>query len=475
MRRLLRRLAWLMARLLLVVAVAFVAISKATVDAPQRTPDHATDRIENCGLPRFFNLYPADLESRVMALVDQLSRGPSDEGASELQRLGGATLPFVVPRLIHLPEPARLRLAWAILPVAQRMTWRGSKDIRTAEQAYPWLIENWQERAVDFQPTVAARWVERLLARGGPALSSYIIEYDTYALPALMTALPEVHTSRDVEKARQLLWVARRATGLPWHIAPDASPNEARRTVEHWRRWWQLHSSEFVALHGPSRLSAMLEQTQFGQWSALVIRFAFGTTRDQTSIAQVLASAGWRTLILLWAGAIGAMSATLAAHWLRQLKLQERWSWPTLFLASIPSVATVALLRRINGSGSIGVASAAIGIAMVLGRLFTTAAFSAAAPDRSVPAFVDGAPMTVVYWRLAGHNWPWLLTLAFTTEKAFGVNGIGMACVAAFHGRDLHTLMAITTVTAVSLLLIEFAMQTIHLPGHSATSSDKTP
>jgi hypothetical protein len=454
------------------VAVAFVAISKATADTPARTPDYATDRIENCGLPRFFNVHPADLESRVMSLISLLSRGPSDEAATELRRIGGAAFPLVIPRLSQLPEAARDRIAWEMVPVAQRMTWRGARDIRTVAQAYPWFMESWQERAVDFQPTIAARWVERLLARGGTALSSYVVEYDTYALPALIAALPDIHTPHDIEKARQLLWVARRVTNLPWYIAPNTSPNEARRTVEHWQRWWQLHSSEFVVLRGPSRLSAMLQQTQFGQWSTLVIRFAFGTTRDQVSIAQVLTSAGWRTLILLSAGAIGAMGATLLAHWLHQLKVYKRWTWPTLFLASIPPVATVALVRRINGPGSIGVAAVTIGIAMILGRLFSTAALSD--PPHAGPApLPERAPVTVLYWRLAGHNWPWLLTLAFATEKAFSVSGIGVACVDAFHRRDLHTLMAITTVTAVSLLLIEFAMQTIRLPGHPVVSAGK--
>jgi hypothetical protein len=464
-----------MTRLLLVVAIAFAVISKATVDSRQMATDYATDRIENSALPRFFNLHPADLESRVAVLVAQLVRGQSDDAARELRRLGGAAFPLLVPRLRHLPESAARRIAWVILPVAQRMTWRGAKDIHDDAQAYHWLIESWEERDVDFQPSIAARWVERLLARGGPALSSYVLEYDTYALPALMAALPDIKTAQDIERARQLLWVARRVTGLPWQIAGNASTTEARNAIEHWQRWWQLHAAEYVVVRGPSRLAAMLQQTQFGQWSTLVARFGFGTTRDQRSIAQVLLGASPRTLGLLVAGALGAMSSTLIAHFWQVLRFRRQWSWPALLLASLPPIATVALVRCYVPRGSLGIATLAIGLAMSLGRLFSTTAAptAATAPIRDVPLASERAPVTVLYWRLAGHNWPWLLTLAFATEKAFAIAGIGLACVDAFRQRDLHMLMAITTITAVSLLLIEFAMQTIRIPGHSNPSLGK--
>jgi hypothetical protein len=70
-------------------------------------------------------------------------------------------------------------------------------------------------------------------------------------------------------------------------------------------------------------------------------------------------------------------------------------------------------------------------------------------------------------WLFAGTSWPFILTLIFVIEQALGLQGLGRCCVDAFRQRDLHLLMALTTVTALWLLLLELVVQSYHPSQHS--------
>jgi peptide/nickel transport system permease protein len=465
MRRLLRRIAWLIARLLLVVALLFFVVAKATQSRSTKNPDFSTDRLQESRLPLFFDIHPSDLESRVNVIVEHLSRGPAEDDERELRRLGAACLPLLVPRLAQLPETPRHRVAWALLPIAQRMTWRGANEVTTGTRAYDYFLENWRERGVDFQPTIVTRWVERLATRGGSALTASVLEYDTYALPALMAALPEIASATDVDRARHLLSVARHVTGLPWAISGAASPAEAHQVVDHWKRWWHLHAVEYTVVRGPSRWSAMLRQTQFGQWLSLVLRFRFGTTVDGHSVLDQLIPTGLRSLTLLCAAATGAIGVAFAKAWWARSK-QSRVQLPliALILASIPHVTVVAILSQIRLAHSMVTAAIVACALMVLVELANRDQ-----PSGAGQTSMDGSTGTAAepttgrrakpYFSFASHAWPFLLTLVFVIEKAFDVNGIGLSCINAFRHGDLHLLMAITTMTALWLLLVEFAVQ----------------
>jgi peptide/nickel transport system permease protein len=464
MRRLLRRIAWLAARLLLVIALLFFVVAKATQSHSKATRDFSTDRLEESGLPLFFEIHPPDLESRVNLIVEHLSRGSADDDERELRRLGAASLPLLVPRLTQLPEPVRNRIAWALLPIAKRMTWHGANEVTSAIDAHEYFVENWRERAVDFQPTIVARWVERLANRGGSALTASVLEYDTYALPALMTALPEINSAEDLDRASRLLWVVRHITGLPWTIPERSSPAEARRVVDHWKRWWQLHAVEYTVVQGPSLWSAMLKQTQFGQWLSLVLRFRFGTTVEGRPVLAELLPAGLRSFSLLCAAAAGAIGVALAkARWARTKRSGLQLPLIALVVASIPHVATVAILSQVRLAHSMLSAAVVACVSTALVEL-ANRNLPSAAEQQSVAASTDASANASssrrrTYFSLASHAWPFLLTLVFVVEKAFDVNGIGVACVNAFRHGDLHLLMAITTMTALWLLLVEFAVQ----------------
>jgi hypothetical protein len=339
------------------------------------------------------------------------------------------------------------------------MTWRGANEMGTGAQAYQYLIEAWGERSADFQPGMVARWVERLAARGGPALTASIIEYDTYALPALMAALPHEATPAATERARHLLNVARHATGLPWAIPQEAAPDVARQVVQHWKRWWNLHAAEYVVARGPSRLSAALQQTRFWQWTTLAVKFQFGTTKNDQSISDHLATTGLPSLLLLLSATAGVAGTTFVrTRWQRRRPPGIR-SWGTTILESIPHCTVIAIMGRASlGHGMVAACATA---AMVL-SLACLAARNDTPLQRPTPT--HPRELAIPDWQFIGHGWPVLLTVIFMVEKAFGISGIGQTCVAAFRSRDLHMLMAVTTVTALWLLVVEFVVQSKRRP-----------
>jgi hypothetical protein len=470
MRRLLRRLAWLLARLLFVLGLCFGVLSVATHSS---RGDWKSDRIENLQLPRFVNPAPVDLTVRVARLLGQQKQGDISTISGELQRLGGATFPIILPRLAELPIDARLRVAWALVPVMQRMGWRGAMELKSPAAAAQFLDRAWQERSADFQHSIVTRWVQRLAQRANPELRASVIEYDSYALPALMAALPTITTAIDVQTAHRLTDVASRVTGLPWTVHGADTIDQAAVIVERWQCWWQLHASEYVVLSGPSRWSAMLSETQFGQWLTVASTFAFGTMRDGTPIHSVLGTAAIRTLTLLFATSLGAWLVTLLPKSLSASRYGSRVS--SLVdsfgqgLFAIPTISVVAILATILPRYW-PLLSAAIAVAIVatladLGSHLSTTNGQSVTPSTPSNAIVverrSRSPVLRLLrqWQFAGHSWPFSLLLVFVTERAFGISGLSYLSVVAFRQRDLHCLMAITTTTATCLLFVEFAVQ----------------
>lgn len=459
MRRLLRRLAWLIARLLLIQMLSFCLLAAAC----RRTPaprDYASDRIERSGLPLLWNLHPRDLHSRLEDLIVRFAKAPSSEDVNELARSGGAAFPLLLPELPRLEITTAKRIAWSILPVAQRMNWRGAQGIDSDERALAFLIDSWKEHEVDFQPTIAARWVERLAARGSDAMSLAVAEYDTYALPALISALDGPPSPNESARTRRLLAALHRLTRLGYQIPDSAGTDELRRAVDEWQRWWQLHAPEYTISRGPSRWSAMLTQTQFGQWLNLAVRFRFGTDRDHQPVLDALAVRAARSGLILLAACLGASSAVLARFpWSRSVV--------RACLAMIPHISLIAVFSLLPLRGS-----------LLAGAFVAFLVTTWTAPTRTTEPLTDTPTVmrrrSVLgqlsrFWQFAGHSWPFLLTFVFVVEKGFEIRGLGQACVEGFRSRDLHQLMGITALTAACLLLVELMVQW-GVGAHSATS-----
>src|SRR5690242_9093224 len=82
-------------------------------------------------LPRFINVAPIGIEERVAAavsaIVDDTPLAPSSQ--KELVRLGGAALPYVLPRLDSLAPAPRARVALALAPIARRMGVASNEEV----------------------------------------------------------------------------------------------------------------------------------------------------------------------------------------------------------------------------------------------------------------------------------------------------------------------------------------------------------
>lgn len=466
MSQLLRLMAWLLARLLLVVALCFVVLSAATHNTRQ---DPSSDRVEQLQRPLFFNRMPSDLVVRTKTLVNLLGRSNTAQARDELLRLGGASFPILLPELSALPPETRLRVAWALLPIARRMGWRGAEEVKDPGAAASFLERSWEERAPDFNPNVASRWVQRLAQKTSPGLQSSVVEYDSYALPALMSALPLVSTAEDVLVASHITQVAAHVTGLPWEVRSLDPPEQARSTVRRWQRWWQLHASDYLILRGPSRWSAMLTDTKFGGWLIMATTFRFGDTVAGKPIWEVLVPASRHSLWLLALATFGASGCLFVRKRYvsegRVGRLLHRLSQGQALLASIPPIAIVAGLAAVFPKSQSHVWA-------YLGTLFVSAVaiLSTSSAQASRDIIVESSSPSsatvrlrepesvgrwlVQQWQRAGHAWPFLLLLIFVIEQAFQVPGLSSLLISAFHQRDLHTLMAITTTTAFWLLLV---------------------
>src|SRR5690606_39186222 len=109
--------------------------------------------------PRFFN--PAPTNVRILtetAMAEVASAGPSAAASgAELVRLGGAALPFLLPRLDTLTPPERARVALALAPLGQRMAIGDADALDDPDAAVVFWTRFWQDRALDFRELVVRR------------------------------------------------------------------------------------------------------------------------------------------------------------------------------------------------------------------------------------------------------------------------------------------------------------------------------
>jgi hypothetical protein len=451
--------------LVFVLGLCFGLLSSVTHSSQE---DVRSDRIEQLRLPVFFNPNPVDLAVRIDRLIARQAASRDVAAVIELQRLGGAAFPLLIPRLAQYPLEVRLRIAEALIPVMKRMGWRGASELKSSSDALRFLETAWEERAADFHPSIVTRWVERLAQRPNPELYASVIEFDSFALPALMTALTNVDSAIDAQASHRLTLVASRITGNSWVVSNSESTTGTRIIVERWQRWWQLHASEYTVLTGPARWAASLGETRFGHWLMLATRFSFGTAPNETAIGTTLWPASTRTLGLFFMTTLGGWVVSLIPS-VFAAKRTRRAALAFVLgqgLFAIPTLSVVALL------------SGALPHDWSLASAMVTAFVAAAATDighrlspihlpvslPSGPVFIERRSHSPILrllrqWQFAGHNWPFSLILVFVTESAFGIDGLSRLTVIAFRQRDLNTLMAITTATATCLLLVEFAVQ----------------
>jgi hypothetical protein len=225
-------------------------------------------------LPLLFNAAPRNVRDLSLTAADRVARGgaETETGRIELERLGGAAFPHVLPHLDALEPRARGRVAMALGPVALRMGVAETDDVDTPERAIGYFTRFWQDRSADFRGAAVKRKVSRLAERALPLRRKEVTELDTFALPELLAAIGTVHTQDDVQRIARLVPVITHLTGLRLELPPEASVERARKVVTELRAFAFEHAADFSTLDGPARVSATVTQTRYFRWLAATAR-----------------------------------------------------------------------------------------------------------------------------------------------------------------------------------------------------------
>ncbi len=444
-------------------------------------------------LPRFVNRSPQDVRSRARAAVARVAAGdpgaPSDvlarahQGTDELQRLGGAALPYVLPSLEALPPDARGRVAVALAPVAERMGLAAREDVAQPEAAALFWTRFWDDRSLDYARTAVDRTLTRLLNHGSDLREQDLVALDTFALPEVIHAMA---TTTDGQALARLTRIARHATGRGPVLATDATAAELRRAVADWREWWFVHATEFVVLDGARRIVAVVSETRYGKWLRRASSGQLGLSAiDGEPIEEKLRSHAPITLLVCglallvsWASAIplGALGA-----WWRGGTFDVVSSAVVFLLYATPTFAVAELLRRVAGAFDLGGARVALAVAaLAVGSLAATSRWQRAAmldvvgQDFVRTARAKGVPgwrVLVVHalrnaimptLSIAALHIPALLGGALVVEEVFALPGIGFETVRAVEAHDSAWLMAVILAAAATVILSLVATDILH-------------
>jgi hypothetical protein len=476
MRTWLRRAAWMLARLALIVSLAFAFLTKAigepTVSANRGPTERATQPLDldfdrdgsiNRTLPLFYNPRPVDLTTRLQALQARAVHPLSDDDERWLVRLGAASFPVLAPSFASLPPTSQVRLADALESVLARMGQLDAGGGR-GDDAHQRLLAVMRELGGDFRPTIARRRVERLRDHGQPSHAAKVAELDTYALPALLGALRSPQHSAELPGIRRLTLLLCHITGRTVSLPEQATLWQARAVVSSWQRWWMLHEHDFSNLDGPERISARLTQTQFAEWVRLALFHGFGTDPGGHRVTQATRAPALLTLLLVSVGWLGHATVTFLSRLVaRRAKHRE---WLHILFVGLGALPLLMLLPWFVPAGSseprplLAVVFAAMaGVlqsAFSQSRLARTLDLSFGAPGELRSVLPEGIPQHSTSFFLTSSDWPWLLLATFVIERFTGQNGLGTLVLLAVENGDLNSLMAVTTLTAFGLLVVEF-------------------
>jgi len=426
-------------------------------------------------LPRFFNPNPQDVRSRAAACMTHLvaADGEAAAAAHQLARLGGAALPYVLPKLDNLPPTARGRVAVALAPVAERIGIAGDvapERLRDPDQASLFWQQFWDDRSLDFTAPAVRRAVHRLVMRGTELRERDLLEVDTYALGELVAAM---RTATDRGALARLADAASHATGRAVEIPEDADSTFAGRALADWDEWWYVHRSDYVPIDGAERIAATVSETRYGKW---ILRAASGklgiSSRDGEPIYGKLRMRAPLTLALtalamLVSYALAIPLGVLSA-WRRgdpidvvlAVVLFAMYSMPTFWAAELfvrafsPSLSEYGRLVAPVGALTIGAIAA-------LSRYQRAAMLDVVRQDYIRTARAKGVSVTRLVLvhalrnalmptvTLAGLQLPALLGGAFIVEEVFGLPGLGYETLRAVEAHDTAWLTAMILVAGV--------------------------
>jgi peptide/nickel transport system permease protein len=439
-------------------------------------------------LPRFFNAEPKDVRSRAEAAVAHLvaSDNQAPASAHRLAKLGGAALPFVLPKLDNLSPVERGRVAVALAPLAERMGLGSGPALRTPDQASLFWERFWEDRSTDFTAPAIRRAVHRMVLRGTDLREQDVREVDTFALDELVHAM---RTAPDREALANLAAAASRVSGRAVEIPASADELFAHRALADWDEWWYVHRTDYVPLTGAERIAATVSETRYGKWVLRAVSGQLGiSARDGEPIydklrARVPITLGLTALAMLVSYALaiplGVYSAVRRGHTVDTVLagvLFAMYSLPTFWAAEL-------FVRGFAGGGALGtttgyrlvlpVAALTIGSLASLSRYQRASVLDVVRQDYVRTARAKGVSslrLIVVHVlrnalmptvTLAGLQLPVLLGGAFIVEEVFGLPGLGYETLRAVEAHDsawlTATVLVMAVVTTVGLIASDVA------------------
>jgi len=474
-----RRLLWLIPSVLGISIVSFYALSFIRVAPGGASAEHEFARERFRDLPLFVNARPRDVRERAARAVDDLTSGSpgrdrAERGRGELVRLGGAALPYVLPRLDSLEPEARRQLALSLAPIAQRMGLEHRGEPTDPDRAVLFWTRFWETRHLEFHLSTVRSAVRRYARYGSDARLEDLRSLDTFALPALVDALePPAEDRAELARARRLVELLADLTGRDDRIAREADAAAARACVDRWTRWWLVYRSDYVPLVGASRAAAFALETQYGKWVLEAVTMRLGRAASGRPILdEVLRRAPVTLTIVLLAVALAyAAAAVLGA--VVAVRRNTVWARGACAVALLAHLATPAVLGTLalglwwradaHGGGKLLVASAVCALVLLADPLRhkRAALASVLVRDyvRAAAARGGGAWRVVFVHALRGALMPLLTratlevpmacTAAFVVEHLLQLQGLGSATIEAVRTGDAPWLMALTVAASV--------------------------
>lgn len=435
--------------------------ARLTVDDARRT--------RFLDLPRFVNVAPRDVRTRVEECVAHIVSGDDDAVLCErrLAQIGGAGLPHLLPRFDNLPPTERGRIALALRPVAARMGRFDLRELENADRAITFWRHFWDDHSVDFTQPAVRRTVKRFEDRDNELLRSDLLLVDTFGLEELMLALKSTDDPRAVARLTQ---VAAHVTDRDATVSGDQSPSAIRAAVQDWLSWWYVHETDYVVLEGGNKVAASISQTRYAKWVLGSVTGQLGlSTRDGQPVFDKLltrapVTIGMAFLALLLAGAIAVPLGVLTA-WRRGHTVDHVTAFVLFGLSSIPTFLLAELLSTFGRASGAGYILPILALATVSVSIMTqqqrASMIEALREDYVRAARARGARtlrVSIVHAlrnalvptvSLAGVQFPAILGAAFVVEEIFGVQGMGWETLRAIEARDAAWMVAVTLACAV--------------------------
>jgi ABC-type dipeptide/oligopeptide/nickel transport system permease component len=493
LRHALRRFLWIVPILIGVTLTSFALLSY--VPDPAEDPavtatlgaEHALElkRSRFLDLPRFFNERPLDVVGRVDEALAHLAADDAlaEPARNTLVRLGGAALPYLLPRLDGLEPEARSRVAVALSPIAERMG-IASDDTADPLRAVAFWNRFWADRAIDFRAANAKRAARRLSVHGTQTRETDLLELDTFALEQIMASLDELSApatpfgpkatgSDPVDAMRRLIAAAAHVTGRDDGIGEVGDLPDVLASARRWREWWLVHQPDYTAYNGAGRFLAMLTDTQYAKWAQKVVLLGFSTSAEGTPVLEKLRDRAPATLLLMASAIAFAYALALAlgvASAVRDERRADAWLLGVSLTLFATPTACLALWASRAGTGPL-LAVLVLGASMVasplaqgraLLREIVASDYVRAAralgmsPARiAVRQALRGVLLPLV--ALASVEMPTALGGAFVVEKIFGIEGLGDETVRAVQTHDVAWLVGLAFLTALFVTVTSIA------------------